>query len=557
MIFDSITVAEGSNIKNMVVDSGGSFPSAADIGEFYYRTSDNTLYIYTPSGWDSLMSAAGSGTLTIGTTDISVGGTVTSLTGLASVSAGTFNGALSGTASYATVATNILGGGIGYIPVQAGSNMTGYITPGTSGYVLTSNGSGNAPSWQQGGGVAENLTGTALGSNIVGSSLSSVGTITTGVWQGSTVSSNYGGTGQSTYGVGDILYASGTTTLSKLAIGNTGDTLIVEGGVPTWAAAGANNNAGNIVGGLAGSIPYQSAINTTTFVGIGSTGQVLTVNNGVPSWENVPSGITSVIGTTNQVTVLTVNGTSTISLPSNITITGTLTAGTISGTVSTSTNIAGGAVGYIPYQLSAGSTSFIAPGTSGYVLTSNGGGNAPSWQAATGGSGGSITIGTTSISGGGSSSTLAGLTSVTSTVFVGTLTTGSQTNITAVGTLGTLAVTNAITQNGGQLVGYLGIPQNAQGNYTCVLSDAGKHIFTATGGVSWTIPSNAAVAYPIGTTIAFINQSSTACTISVTTDTMYVVSSGITGNRTLSGYGMATVVKTTATTWMISGNNLS
>ena len=44
-----------------------------------------------------------------------------------------------------------------------------------------------------------------------------------------------GGTGFSTYTTGDLLYASATNTLSKRAIGTTGQVLSVSGGVPTWA----------------------------------------------------------------------------------------------------------------------------------------------------------------------------------------------------------------------------------------------------------------------------------------------------------------------------------
>lgn len=47
----------------------------------------------------------------------------------------------------------------------------------------------------------------------------------------------------------------------------------------------------------------------------------------------------------------------------------------------TQMNIAGGAANDIPYQLGPNSTSFISPGTSGYVLTSNGPGSAPSYSA--------------------------------------------------------------------------------------------------------------------------------------------------------------------------------
>jgi hypothetical protein len=48
--------------------------------------------------------------------------------------------------------------------------------------------------------------------------LAGVGTITTGVWQGTPVAAPYGGTGQSVYAVGDILVASSTTSLTRLGV---------------------------------------------------------------------------------------------------------------------------------------------------------------------------------------------------------------------------------------------------------------------------------------------------------------------------------------------------
>ena len=107
---------------------------------------------------------------------------------------------------------------------------------------------------------------------------------------------------------------------------------------------------------------------------------------------------------------------------------------------------------------------------------------------------------------------------------------------------------------GGQPVGYLTVPQNAQGAYTLVLADSGKHIFTSVGGVTWTIPANASVAFPIGTAVTFVNQSAATCSIAITSDSMYLAGAGTLGTRTLAAYGMATAIKVSATSWMISGN---
>jgi len=71
--------------------------------------------------------------------------------------------------------------------------------------------------------------------NYVGqTSITTLGTITTGVWNGTAIGATFGGTGQTTYVTGDILYASAANTLSKLPIGTTGQILTVVSGIPAW-----------------------------------------------------------------------------------------------------------------------------------------------------------------------------------------------------------------------------------------------------------------------------------------------------------------------------------
>lgn len=60
---------------------------------------------------------------------------------------------------------------------------------------------------------------------------------------------------------------------------------------------------------------------------------------------------------------------------------GNFSAGIITGAV---TDIAGGTAGAVPFQSAANTTEFVAPGTDGYVLTSNGT-DAPTWQKAAAG----------------------------------------------------------------------------------------------------------------------------------------------------------------------------
>jgi hypothetical protein len=59
------------------------------------------------------------------------------------------------------------------------------------------------------------LDATSLGSGVVSSSLTSVGTIGTGVWNGTTIGTAYGGTGQTTYTDGQLLIGKTDGTLAK------------------------------------------------------------------------------------------------------------------------------------------------------------------------------------------------------------------------------------------------------------------------------------------------------------------------------------------------------
>lgn len=96
-------------------------------------------------------------------------------------------------------------------------------------------------------GVTFNVVGTAdritantnsidIASTYVGqTSITTLGTITTGTWQGDTIGIGYGGTGLTSYATGDLIYASATNTLSKLTAGANGKVLqINSSGVPVW-----------------------------------------------------------------------------------------------------------------------------------------------------------------------------------------------------------------------------------------------------------------------------------------------------------------------------------
>ena len=95
-----------------------------------------------------------------------------------------------------------------------------------------------------------NVSGGTTGLTTSGGAITTAGTITLA----GTLNAVSGGTGQSTYTVGDILYASSTTALSKLAIGAAGQVLKVAAGLPSWSADSqgvtsvAQTHAGNAFG---------------------------------------------------------------------------------------------------------------------------------------------------------------------------------------------------------------------------------------------------------------------------------------------------------------------
>lgn len=89
------------------------------------------------------------------------------------------------------------------------------------------------------------------------------------------------------------------------------------------------------------------------------------------------------------------------------------------------------------------------------------------------------------------------------------------------------------------------------------MSDSGKFIYHTSGSAhTWTIDSNANVAYPIGTILTFINESGGGnVTLAITSDTLRWGSS--TGSRTLAANGTATAIKVASTTWRLTGDGIT
>jgi hypothetical protein len=138
-------------------------------------------------------------------------------------------------------------------------------------------------------------------------------------------------------------YQSGAGSTVFLAAPSVAGTAIVyDGSNVGWALGPAAVSATNIAGGTAGVVPFQSGVNTTSFTAVGTAGYSLTSQGvGTPTWSQV-SLTAGVIGT-----LPIANG----------------------GTNSTDVATAGG-VGYGTGTAHA----YTAASTAGYVLTSGGAG---------------------------------------------------------------------------------------------------------------------------------------------------------------------------------------
>ena len=94
-------------------------------------------------------------------------------------------------------------------------------------------------------------------------------------------------------------------------------------------------------------------------------------------------------------------------------------------------------------------------------------------------------------------------------------------------------------------------------DYTAVLNDSYQALIrmNKATAVAFKIPTNASVAFPIGTCITVLNQGAGTCTISaVTSGTTTVLSAGASAaSPTLTQYRSAACIKTSADGWYVIG----
>jgi len=94
-------------------------------------------------------------------------------------------------------------------------------------------------------------------------------------------------------------------------------------------------------------------------------------------------------------------------------------------------------------------------------------------------------------------------------------------------------------------------------DYTAVLNDQYQslEIMNKATAIAFNLPTNASVAFPIGTCITVLNIGAGTCTIkAVTSGTTTVLSAGATAAQpTLAQYRSAACIKTATDTWYVVG----
>lgn len=410
-----------------------------------------------------------------------------------------------------------------------GNHTVASTAAGTSGQVLTSNGAGVAPTYQ---------------------------TPTTGFANPMTT-------------LGDVIYENATPAAARLAgcalqvgvpcIMTETPTSGPTAAAPVWAVAGVPFDAQTGTSYTIANTDRESLVTTSNGSAIAITLPQAASNfasNFTFALANIGAGLVTITPTTS-----TINGNATQIVPNHW----------ISYIYGDNTNYRAGTFADIAaYPNCANPLSFTSA-TGVFNCLSGTSGGIPYFSAAnTWASSGALTASAIVLGGGaGASPTVLGSLGTTTTVLHGNAA-GAPTfgavvsadmNITTT-TCTAPQVLTAISATGTGTCATIPVTQNSQSAaYTTVLGDAGKQIYhpgADTTARTWTIDSNANVAYPIGTVITFINDTSGGViTIAITSDTLVLAGAGSTGSRTLAASGIATAIKMTSTRWMINGTGLT
>jgi hypothetical protein len=449
MLIDGLNVVEGSVISNLTVASGTSFPSNAAAGELFFRTDLNALHVYNNSAWVKTIDSA-SGFLAANTAITA--GTNTKITYDANglVTAGTSPTTLAGYGITDAVLSNsaITAGTYKSVTVD----NKGLVTAGTNPTTLAGYGITDAAAI--GGSTSQSFSASTV--NASGSLLPTVTSTqdigsTSMRWRAIYVDDMYLSTNTLYLGDTPVMGTNANTIEIKadpdqsmlIKTQGTGQTQIQSAGMVNISTASAS----------------ADILIQTTGVGSMSRLQSATeVRATAPAISLV--GDTTVTGAFTVSSGLTVNGalnsinSTNLAIKDNVVLLNAGEAG--NGVTGTYAGLQFDRGGLADWQLvfdesddklkfgAIGSlTTLITTGDTSSVTNTMLAGSIANAKLANS----SVTVGSTAISLGASATTLAGLTSVTSTTFVGALT-GNASTATSASTLTTARTINGTSFDG-------------------------------------------------------------------------------------------------------------
>jgi len=141
------------------------------------------------------------------------------------------------------------------------------------------------------------------------------------------------------------------------------------------------------------------------------------------------------------------------------------------------------------------------------------------------------------------------------------ITYGNAISVTGNITGGNIITAGNVSGNiAGFAIGYRDIPQvSFTGNATIAAADAGKHFYsTESTNYVLTIANNSSQVFQVGTAITVVNRGTGTITIAQGSGvSLYLAGNSTAGNRTISTYGMASLLNVAANVWMINGTGVT